>query len=58
MCLRFRDEQNQLLAARVETGFGRRLTLRSLILVRLLWPITLYFFVSVRVLPFIRLRIG
>ncbi|KAG0706105.1 hypothetical protein DFH29DRAFT_903615 [Suillus ampliporus] len=37
---------NQLLAARVETGFARRLRLRSLILVRLLWPITLYFFIS------------
>ncbi|OAX42269.1 hypothetical protein K503DRAFT_375112 [Rhizopogon vinicolor AM-OR11-026] len=36
----------QLLVARAETGFGRRLTLRSLILVRLLWPIILYFFVS------------
>jgi len=37
---------NQLAAARLETGFARRLTLRSLILIRLLWPITLYFFVS------------
>ncbi|KAG1734751.1 uncharacterized protein EDB91DRAFT_586266 [Suillus paluster] len=37
---------NQLLAARVETGFARRLKLRSLIIVRLLWPTTLYFFIS------------
>jgi hypothetical protein len=37
---------NQLLAARVESGFEKRLRLRSLILLRLLWPVTLYFFVS------------
>ncbi|KAG1890397.1 hypothetical protein F4604DRAFT_1568022 [Suillus subluteus] len=37
---------NQLLAARVESGFEKRLRLRPLILLRLLWPVTLYFFVS------------
>ncbi|KAG2148512.1 hypothetical protein BD769DRAFT_572233 [Suillus cothurnatus] len=37
---------NQLLAARVESGFEKRLRLRSLILLRLLWPVTLYFFIS------------
>ncbi|KAG1881436.1 hypothetical protein C8R48DRAFT_586993 [Suillus tomentosus] len=37
---------NQLLAARVESGFEKRLRLRPLILIRLLWPVTLYFFVS------------
>ncbi|KAG2150475.1 hypothetical protein DEU56DRAFT_780199 [Suillus clintonianus] len=37
---------NQLLVARVQPGFDRRLKLRSLILVRLLWPVTLYFFIS------------
>ncbi|KAH0827967.1 hypothetical protein J3R83DRAFT_3605 [Lanmaoa asiatica] len=39
--------QNHLLAADAQSGFGRRLTLRSLILMRLLWPFTLYFFISV-----------
>ncbi|KAG1770436.1 hypothetical protein EDD22DRAFT_865941 [Suillus occidentalis] len=38
---------NQLLAARVESGLDKRLRLRPLILLRLLWPVTLYFFVSV-----------
>ncbi|KAG2043585.1 hypothetical protein BDR03DRAFT_996313 [Suillus americanus] len=37
---------NQLLVARVESGFEKRLRLRPLILLRLLWPVTLYFFVS------------
>ncbi|EGO00047.1 hypothetical protein SERLA73DRAFT_72795 [Serpula lacrymans var. lacrymans S7.3] len=37
---------NQLLAARVESGLARRLKLRSLILVRIFTPITMYFFVS------------
>lgn len=37
---------NQLLAARVESGLDKRLRLRPLILLRLLWPVTLYFFVS------------
>ncbi|KAG1802704.1 uncharacterized protein HD556DRAFT_1331824 [Suillus plorans] len=37
---------NQLLAARVESGFEKRLRLRPLIVIRLLWPVTLYFFVS------------
>ncbi|KAG2368326.1 hypothetical protein BDR07DRAFT_1391088 [Suillus spraguei] len=37
---------NQLLAARVESGFEKRLRLGPLILIRLLWPVTLYFFVS------------
>ncbi|KAH7913173.1 hypothetical protein BJ138DRAFT_1171485 [Hygrophoropsis aurantiaca] len=34
---------NQLLAARVETGLARRLTLKSLILMRLLAPCIMYF---------------
>ncbi|KAI9571106.1 hypothetical protein HD554DRAFT_249739 [Boletus coccyginus] len=37
---------NHLLAADAKSGFGRRLTLRSLILMRLLWPFFLYFFIS------------
>ncbi|KIJ67894.1 hypothetical protein HYDPIDRAFT_126365 [Hydnomerulius pinastri MD-312] len=37
---------NQLLAANVESGLGRRLTLGSLIMMRLLWPVMLYFFIS------------
>jgi len=37
---------NHLLAADVQSGFGRRLKLRSLILMRLLWPFFLYFFIS------------
>ncbi|KAG1737631.1 hypothetical protein EDB19DRAFT_1928366 [Suillus lakei] len=37
---------NQLVAARVESGLDKRLKLRSLILLRLLWPVTLYFFIS------------
>ncbi|KAG2345658.1 hypothetical protein BDR05DRAFT_930307 [Suillus weaverae] len=36
----------QLLAARVESGLEKRLRLRSLILLRLLWPVTLYSLVS------------
>jgi hypothetical protein len=40
--------QNYLVAADAQSGFGRRLTLRSLIFMRLLWPFVLYFFVSVR----------
>jgi hypothetical protein len=38
--------QNYLVAADAQSGFGRRLTLRSLIFMRLLWPFVLYFFVS------------
>lgn len=37
---------NQLLAARIESGFEKRLRLGPLILIRLLWPVTLYFFIS------------
>ncbi|KAH7925949.1 hypothetical protein BV22DRAFT_399074 [Leucogyrophana mollusca] len=37
---------NQLLAARAETGFGRRLTLKSFIVMRLLVPPIMYFFVT------------
>ncbi|KAH7888592.1 hypothetical protein F5I97DRAFT_722046 [Phlebopus sp. FC_14] len=37
---------NQLLAAYTQSGFGRRLKLRSLILIRLLWPTILYLLVS------------
>ena len=40
--------QNYLFAADAQSGFGRRLTLRSLIFMRLLWPFVLYFFISVR----------
>lgn len=39
--------QNHLFAADAQSGFGRRLTLRSLIVIRLLWPFLVYFFISV-----------
>ncbi|KAG9316719.1 hypothetical protein JVU11DRAFT_2779 [Chiua virens] len=37
---------NHLLVACNQSGLGRRLTLKSLILLRLLWPFFLYFFIS------------
>ncbi|KAN0091251.1 Protein of unknown function (DUF3533) domain containing protein [Tylopilus felleus] len=37
---------NNLAAANERSGFGGRLTLGSMILIRLLWPITLYCFIS------------
>ncbi|KAF8134559.1 hypothetical protein EV363DRAFT_1257791 [Boletus edulis] len=37
---------NHLLVANAQSGLARRLTLTSLIVVRLLWPFTLYFLIS------------
>ncbi|KAF8557599.1 hypothetical protein OG21DRAFT_1406656 [Imleria badia] len=44
--LAVRQALNYLFTADAQSGFGRRLTLSSLIVIRLLWPFIVYFFVS------------